>query len=57
MGQLIPLGAPGLKKNAGLDAETGPDRLREWTQSGQLTYGEAELLLVLDESTAWRSGN
>jgi hypothetical protein len=40
-----------------LDA-TGRDRndlLAEWTRSGQLTYGDAELLIALDETTPWQA--
>jgi hypothetical protein len=29
--------------------------LTEWTRSGTLTYGEAELLVALDETTPWRA--
>jgi hypothetical protein len=30
------------------------ERLSEWSSSGRLTYGEAEMLLALDESNDWR---
>jgi hypothetical protein len=33
---------------------TRSELLAEWTRSGALTYGEAELLTALDETTAWR---
>jgi hypothetical protein len=56
LGRFVPLSAPGPKDRPGLDAETRTDRLLEWTRSGHLTYGEAELLLALDESPLWRSG-
>jgi hypothetical protein len=29
--------------------------LTEWTRSETLTYGEAELLMALDETTPWRA--
>ena len=29
------------------------ERLQAWTRTQQLTYGEAEALLALDESTPW----
>src|SRR3954452_25350305 len=29
--------------------------LTEWTRTGMLTYGEAELLMALDETTPWRA--
>jgi hypothetical protein len=29
--------------------------LTEWTRSKTLTYGEAELLMALDETTPWRA--
>ena len=29
--------------------------LTEWTRSQTLTYGEAELLMALDETTPWRA--
>jgi len=31
------------------------DLLAEWTRSGDLSYGEAELLMALDETTSWRA--
>jgi hypothetical protein len=33
---------------------TRSELLAEWTCSGTLTYGEAELLMALDETTPWR---
>jgi hypothetical protein len=30
------------------------DLLAAWTRSGDLSYGEAELLMALDETTSWR---
>jgi hypothetical protein len=29
--------------------------LTDWARSGTLTYGEAELLMALDETTPWRA--
>jgi hypothetical protein len=37
-------------------ARPRPDRgdlVAEWTRSGDLTYGEAEALMALDETTSW----
>jgi hypothetical protein len=34
---------------------TRSEQLAEWTRSGALTYGEAELLMALDETTPWRA--
>jgi hypothetical protein len=31
------------------------DLLAAWTRSGDLSYGEAELLMALDETTSWRA--
>src|SRR5512144_2783842 len=40
------------------DRHDSPDRSQElllsWVRSGDLTWGEAETLLALDESTPWR---
>jgi hypothetical protein len=31
------------------------DLLAEWTRSGDLTFGDAELLAALDETTPWQA--
>ena len=31
------------------------DLLAEWTRSGELSCGEAEALMALDETTSWRA--
>lgn len=55
LGRYVPLTAPwSLRPSEPIGAVDHPDRLLAWTRSGALTYGEAELLLVLDESTPWR---
>lgn len=53
MGQFVPLTAsePTVARPSSDDQA---DRLLAWTGTGQLTYGEAESLLALDESTSWR---
>jgi len=52
LGQFVPLTTP---DRPGPRVEDRTGRLLAWTRSGELTYGDAELLLGLDESTAWRS--
>ncbi len=54
MGQFVPLTAT-KPQTPGPRSDERPDRLLAWAGSGQLTYGEAESLLALDESTSWRS--
>jgi hypothetical protein len=54
MGHLVPLGS----RTAARSVLAGPrpdpgDLLAEWTRSGDLTYGEAEALMALDETTSW----
>jgi hypothetical protein len=51
LGQFVPLSAP---DRPGPRVEDRTGQLLEWTRSGELTYGDAEFLLALDESTAWR---
>jgi hypothetical protein len=46
LGTTVPLGAGGRERS---------DLLSEWTRSGHLTYGDAELLVALDETTPWRA--
>jgi len=56
MGQLVAIG-PRPAARQPLDrprAERG-DLLAEWSRSGELSYGEAELLMALDETTPWRA--
>ncbi|MFH5822958.1 hypothetical protein [Georgenia sp. AZ-5] len=31
------------------------DQVAEWAASGQITWGEAELLMALEETTAWEA--
>jgi hypothetical protein len=52
MGQLVPLTAP---PRPGPPSGDRTENLAAWSRSGELTYGEAEMLLALDESTAWRA--
>ena len=54
MGQFVPLTATG-PQVAGPHPEDRADRLSTWASSGRLTYGDAEALLALDESTSWGS--
>ncbi len=54
MGQLVPLDSRPAPRSA--LARPRPERndlLAEWTRSGDLTYGEAEALMALDETTRW----
>jgi len=53
MGQFVPLTRP-TPRPTGQRSDERADRLLAWTRTGQLTYGEAESLLALDETTAWR---
>ena len=48
MGQFVPLTESGARR----PPERG-ERLQAWTRTQQLTYGEAEALLALVESTPW----
>ena len=54
MGQFVPLGGPGPEAPPALTADERTARLLEWSHSEGLSYGDAELLLALDESTPWR---
>ena len=57
--QLVPGVADGRSEVVDLSASASvpygewSDLLATWAHSGHLTYGEAELLMALDESTAW----
>jgi hypothetical protein len=53
MGQFVPLTAPRSQARPSPTPDDQEDRLLAWARSGQLSYGEAELLLTLDESTPW----
>lgn len=54
MGRLVSLDAPPAPaRPRTLTPEQRSDLLSAWAHSGHLTYGEAELLMALDESTAW----
>jgi hypothetical protein len=41
-------------RRLGPPREARSELLAEWTRSGALTYGEAERLMALDETTPWR---
>src|SRR5512144_690611 len=64
MGFLIPLRPAGTHAGGTgrhrTDRHDSPDRSQEllltWVRSGDLTWGEAETLLALDQSTPWRGG-
>jgi hypothetical protein len=53
MGQFVPLTRP-TPQATGQRSDERADRLLAWTRTGRLTYGEAESLRALDESTSWR---
>ena len=54
MGRLVSLDAqPAPARPRTLTPEQRSGLLATWAHSGHLTYGEAELLMALDESTAW----
>lgn len=53
-GRLVSLDAPPAPaRPRTLTPEQRSDLLATWAHSGHLTHGEAELLMALDESTAW----
>ena len=54
LGQFVPLSPsePSVRRDP--RSSDRSERLLEWSRSGRLTYGDAERLLALDESTAWR---
>jgi hypothetical protein len=54
MGHLVPLDTRPAARS--VLARPLPDRdelVAEWTRSGDLTYGEAQALMALDETTSW----
>ncbi len=54
MGRLVSLDAqPAPARPRRRTPEQRSDLLSTWARSGHLTYGDAELLMALDESTAW----
>lgn len=54
MGRLVSLDTqPAPARRPPRTPEQRSDLLATWARSGHLTYGEAELLMALDESTAW----
>lgn len=56
LGQYVPLTTPwSPRPTEQLGAADRAVHLLAWTRSGVLTYGEAELLMVLDESTSWQA--
>ena len=54
MGQFVPLTTPRPQGRPAPIVEDHGDRQLTWSRSGWLSYGEAEILLALDESTTWR---
>ena len=55
LGQFVPLTPSAPPARSAPRCEDRSERLLEWSRSRQLTYGDAEALLALDESTAWRA--
>ena len=56
MGQLVALDSrPAAGRLLGLPRAGRSVLLAEWTRSGDLSYGEAELLVALDETTPWQA--
>jgi hypothetical protein len=56
MGRYVPLDqTAGAVLRRGTPRSGQGELLTEWTRSGTLTYGEAELLMALDETTPWRA--
>jgi hypothetical protein len=56
MGHLVALDSrPAARHLLSLPRAKRSDLLAEWTRSGDLSYGEAELLMALDETTSWRA--
>ena len=54
LGQFVPLTGPAPQARPALSADERAERLLEFSRSGELSYGDAELLVALDESTPWR---
>ena len=56
MGRYVPLDQTAAAVfRRGTPRATRGELLTEWTRSETLTYGEAELLMALDETTPWRA--
>jgi hypothetical protein len=56
MGQLVSLDSrPAARHLLSRPRAERSDLLAEWTRSGDLTYGEAELAMALDETTSWEA--
>jgi hypothetical protein len=55
MGQMHYVAPPGTSSawSSRVEGDTKMDRLLAWTATGTLTWGDAELLLALDETTPW----
>jgi len=54
MGRLVSLDAqPAPARRLPHTPEERSDLLATWARSEHLTYGDAELLMALDEATAW----
>jgi hypothetical protein len=54
MGQLVPLRAPQAAREVPVrDADARMALLLAWTGSGELSWGEAEALLALEETAGW----
>ncbi len=55
MGRLVSLDPqPAPARRLPRTPEERTDLLATWARSGYLTYGDAELLMALDETTAWK---
>jgi hypothetical protein len=56
MGQLVALDSPPAADHSlSLPRAGRNDLLAEWTRSGHLSYGDAERLMALDETTNWQA--
>jgi hypothetical protein len=53
LGQFVPLTPSAVSTRRDPRPGDRSERLLEWSRSERLTYGDAETLLALDESTAW----
>jgi hypothetical protein len=54
LGQFVPLAPSAVSARRDPRPDDRGERLLEWSRSELLTYGDAETLLALDESTSWR---
>jgi len=53
LGRYVPLTTPWAPRRPVSAPADRTDRPLAWTRSGALTYGDAEFLMALDESTPW----